>query len=119
MAGRRLKEAIMKLQKALFLAAGAASAQTIDVDEQRTAPLARRYLHGILKLLLALSFAVPGFAPAWASHEGSELAVPPGPGFRGGGGAGSHPPPADARPRDVRSGVTALRPPAGVQIRRQ
>ena len=36
------------------------------------------------KLLLALSFAVPGFAPAWASPEGSGLAVPPGPGFRGG-----------------------------------
>jgi hypothetical protein len=33
---------------ALFLATGAASAQTIDVDEQRTTPVAHRYLHGIL-----------------------------------------------------------------------
>src|SRR5260221_2473365 len=84
----------MKLQKALFLAAGAGSAQTIDVDEQRTTRVAHRYLHGILKLLLVLGFAVLGFAPAWAAHEGSGLAVPPGAGLRRRGGAGLHPPAA-------------------------
>src|SRR2546422_11744629 len=89
---------------ALFLAAGAASAQTIDVDEQRTTPVAHRYLHGILKLLLALSFAVLGFAPAWAAHEGSGLAVPPGPGLRGGGGGGFAPPRRPGGGRGLRRG---------------
>src|SRR5436190_724991 len=48
------------------------------------------------KSLLVLAFAVPGFAPAWASHEASGLAVPPGPGFRGGVVAVSHPLAAEA-----------------------
>src|SRR2546425_2394815 len=68
------------------------------------------------KLLLALSFAVPGFAPAWASHEGSGLAVPPGPGFRGGGGAGSHPPAAEAGARMLRSGGNAIDAAAAIQF---
>src|SRR5260221_10192628 len=60
------------------------------------------------KLLLTLSFAVLGFAPAWAAHEGSGLAVPPGPGFRGGGVAVSHPLAPEAGARMLRSGGNAI-----------
>src|SRR3981189_3166926 len=60
------------------------------------------------KLLLTLSFAVLGFAPAWAAHEGSGLAVPPGPGFRGGVVAVSHPLAAEAGARMLRSGGNAI-----------
>src|SRR2546423_10537315 len=60
------------------------------------------------KLLLTLSFAVLGFAPAWAAHEGSGLAVPPGPGVRGGVVAVSHPLAAEAGARMLRNGGNAI-----------
>src|SRR2546429_6062539 len=66
------------------------------------------------KSLLVLGFTVLAFAPAWASHEASGLAVPPGPGFRGGGVAGSHPPAAQAGARMLRSGGHAPDAPAAV-----
>jgi len=46
--------------------------------------VAHRYLQRHPQIAPGLSFAVLGFAPAWARPRGSELAVPPGPGFRGG-----------------------------------
>src|SRR5256885_12918238 len=60
------------------------------------------------KSLLVLGFTVLGFAPAWASHEASGLAVPPGPGFRGGVVAVSHPLAAGAGARVLRSGGNSL-----------
>src|SRR2546427_1462663 len=70
------------------------------------------------KLLLALSFAVPGLglAPAWASHEGWGLAVPPGPGFRGGVVAVSRPLAAEAGARMLRSGGNAIDAAAAIQF---
>src|SRR5437879_1235260 len=60
------------------------------------------------KSLLVLGFTVLSFAPAWASHEASGLAVPPGPGFRGGVVAVSHPLAAEAGARMLRSGGNAM-----------
>ena len=68
------------------------------------------------KSLLALGFTVLSFAPAWASHEGSGLAVPPGPGSRGGVVAVSHPLAAEAGARMLRSGGNAIDAAAAVAI---
>src|SRR6058998_4201889 len=68
------------------------------------------------KSLLVLSFTVLSFAPAWASHEGSELAVPPGPGFRGGVVAVSHPLAAEAGARMLENGGNAIDAAAAVQF---
>src|SRR3989449_1969495 len=68
------------------------------------------------KSLLVLSFTVLSFAPAWASHEASGLAVPPGPGVRGGVVAVSPPLAAEAGARMLRSGGNAIDAAAAIQF---
>src|SRR5438309_9400605 len=68
------------------------------------------------KSLLVLGFTALSFAPAWASHEASGLAVPPGPGFRGGVVAVSHPLAAEAGARTLRSGGNAIDAAAAIQF---
>src|SRR5438094_2147243 len=68
------------------------------------------------KSLLALSFTVLSFAPAWASHETSGLAVPPGPGFRGGVVAVSHPLAPEGGSRMLRTAGNATDAAAGFQF---
>src|SRR5438309_3958006 len=68
------------------------------------------------KSLLVLGVTVLGFAPAWASPEVSGLAVPPGPGVRGGVVAVSQPLAAEAGARMLRSGGNAIDAAAAIQF---